>query len=134
MEAYDGVAEGAAILQQAGVCVAIHSDSSVLIQHLPERAAIAIAAGRKIGINIPEAVAVEWFTLNPARILGIADKVGSLEVGKDADVVLWNKNPFSIYATPAKVFIDGALVYDRANPAINHQSDFEVGQVRGAQP
>lgn len=132
MEAYDGIPENAAILQKAGVCVAIHSDTPILIQHLPESAAIAIAAGRRIGIDIPEAVAVEWFTLNPAKILGVADRVGSLETGKDADVVLWNRNPFSIYAKPEKVFIDGALVYDFKDPAYQHYSDFEVGQVGGA--
>ena len=133
MEAYDGIPENASLLQKAGVCVAIHSDSAVLIQHLPERAAIALAAGHRIGIDIPQAVAVEWFTLNPAKILGIADETGSLEVGKDADVVLWNKDPFSIYAKPAKVFIDGAVVYDAANPARNHRSDFELGQSGGVQ-
>lgn len=128
MEAYDGIRESAAILQKAGVCVAIHSDSPLLIQHMPERAAIAIAAGRRIGIDVPERVAVEWFTLNPAKTLGIADKVGSLESGKNADVVIWNKNPFSIYATPTKVFIDGAQVYDSEDPALQHHSDFKVGQ------
>lgn len=128
MEAYDGIPENAAILQKAGVCVAIHSDSPGLIQHLPERAAIAIAAGRRIGIDIPERVAVKWFTLNPAKILGVADKVGSLEGGKDADVVIWNKDPFSIYATPRKVFIDGAEIYDSKDAATQHHSDFKVGQ------
>jgi imidazolonepropionase-like amidohydrolase len=78
MEAYDGIEENAAILQKDGVCVAIHSDSPDIIQHLNEKAAIALSAGRRAGIDIPEAVAVEWFTANPAKILGIDDKTGTL--------------------------------------------------------
>src|SRR3546814_19420060 len=98
MEAYDAIEEKAAILSKAGVCVAIHSDEQRLIQRLNVESAVAIAAGRRAGIDIPQEEAIKWITLNPAKIMGIADKTGSIEPGKMADVVLWSKNPFSVYA------------------------------------
>src|SRR3546814_2773523 len=94
MEAYDAIEENAAILSKAVVCVAIHSDEQRLIQRLNVESAVAIAAGRRAGIDIPQEEAIKWITLNPAKIMGIADKTGSLEPGKMADVGLWNKNPF----------------------------------------
>ena len=62
------------------------------------------------------------------RAAGIADKTGSLKQGKMADVVLWNGNPLSTYTRPDKVWIDGAVMYDAANPRIRPVSDFELGQ------
>ncbi|MGF7154719.1 amidohydrolase [Novosphingobium gossypii] len=131
MEAYDGIEENTAILAKKGVCVAIHSDEQRLTQRLNVESAVALAAGRRAGIDISEAEAVKWFTLNPAKVMGIADKTGSLEVGKNADVVLWSRDPFSVYAIAEKVFIDGALVQDAENPAGNYRSDFELGQPNG---
>jgi len=131
MEAYDGIEENAAILTKKGVCVAIHSDEQRLTQRLNVESAVALAAGRRAGIDIPEAEAVKWFTANPARIMGIADRTGTLEPGKNADVVLWTRDPFSVYAIAQKVFIDGALVHDADAPQNNHRSDFELGQPNG---
>jgi len=131
MEAYDAIEENAAILSKAGVCVAIHSDEQRLIQRLNVESAVAIAAGRRAGIDIPQEEAIKWITINPAKIMGIADKTGSLEPGKMADVVLWSKNPFSVYAIAEKVFIDGALVLDTSDPATRYRSDFEIGQPVG---
>lgn len=131
MEAYDAIEENAAILTRAGVCVAIHSDEQRLIQRLNVESAVAIAAGRRAGITIPQEEAIKWITLNPAKIMGVADRTGSLEPGKMADVVLWSKNPFSVYAIAEKVFIDGALVLDTSDPATRYRSDFEVGQPVG---
>ncbi|MBN2972856.1 amidohydrolase family protein [Roseomonas aeriglobus] len=128
MEAYDGIEENAAILHKSGVCVVIHSDEAELAQRLNVEAAVAIAAGRRVGIDVPPAEAIKWITSNPARMMGIADRTGSLEVGKAADAVLWNKDPFSIYAMADKVFIDGTLRYDRLDPRTHHVSDFELGQ------
>ncbi len=64
-------------------------------------------------------------------MMGIADRTGSLEAGKMADVVLWSRNPFSVYAIAEKVFIDGALILDTSDPATRYRSDFEIGQPVG---
>jgi imidazolonepropionase-like amidohydrolase len=70
-----------------------------------------------------------WMTLNPAKVLGIDDKTGSLETGKMGDLVLWTGNPFSVYSKAEKVFVDGALVYDRDDPKLQPRSDFQVGMM-----
>lgn len=129
MEAADGIEENAAILSDAGVCVAIHSDEVHIIQRLNLEASAALAAGRRMGIEISDAEAIKWITANPARIIGLSDDIGTLEAGKRADVVLWNANPFSVYALPQQVFMDGAVVYDRADPATHTTNDFELGQL-----
>ncbi len=131
MEAFDAIEENAAILASRGVCVAIHSDEQRLIQRLNVETSVALAAGRRAGINIPQEEAIKWITLNPARIMGVADRTGSLEPGKMADVVLWSRNPFSVYAVAEKVFIDGALIHDTSNPGSIYRSDFELGQTVG---
>jgi imidazolonepropionase-like amidohydrolase len=128
METYDAIEENAALLSKAGVCTIIHSDDPNLIQHLNQEAAVALSAGRRAGIDISEAEAVKWFTANSAKALGIADRTGTLEPGKAADVVLWSADPFSIYALADRVWIDGAQVYDRADPNYRRHSDFMLGQ------
>ena len=81
---------------------------------------------KRQGFDISKARAMNWITSNPAKAAGIYDQTGSLKVGKNADVVIWSKNPFSVYALVERVFIDGATAYDRKN---NFQpaSDFDVG-------
>ena len=128
MESFDGIQANAAIAHRGGACVVIHSDDPIITQHLNQEAGIAMGAGNRIGMNITPAEAIAWITLNPARALGVADKTGSLEVGKMADVVLWSASPFSIYAKADKVFIDGGLAFDRADPRYQPRSDFELGQ------
>ncbi len=128
MEAYDAIPENAAILQNAGACVIIHSDDENQIQRLNQEAAKAQADGRRMGINISDAEVIKWLTYNPAKALGIEDKTGSLKPGKMADLVLWNGNPLSVYSRPDKVWIDGALMFDASNPKIRPVSDFELGQ------
>jgi imidazolonepropionase-like amidohydrolase len=128
MEAYDGIPENAALLHNAGACVVIHSDDENGIQRLNQDAAKAQAAGRRMGIAIPDAEVIGWFTLNAARAMGIADVTGSLEPGKMADVVLWNGDPLSVYSRPEKVWIDGALMFDALDPKRRPVSDFELGQ------
>ncbi|ODS99172.1 MAG: amidohydrolase [Erythrobacter sp. SCN 62-14] len=128
MEAYDGIMENAAYLAREGACVVIHSDDANDIQRLNQEAAKAQAAGRRMGINIPDATVIGWITHNPAKAMGIGDVTGSLEVGKMADVVLWNGNPLSVYSRPEKVWIDGALMFDAMNPKTRPVSDFELGQ------
>lgn len=128
LEAFDGIQENAAFLEASKACAVIHSDLPVIGRMLTIEAAKALAAGRKADINIRKAEALRWITMNPARLLGVEDKVGSLEVGKNADVVLWSGDPFSIYSRVDQVFIDGAVVYDRHDPDRIPTSDMLTGQ------
>ncbi len=135
LEAFDAIRENAAFVDAAGGCVTMHSDSNVIGQRLTVEAGKAAAAGRRWGLTITPEHAIEWVTLNPARVLGLDDRIGSLEVGKNADVVVWSGDPFSIYTRADQVFIDGARVFDRFDPARRPKSDFEVGQpVTGTPP
>ena len=129
-EAYDMVQANIAIVDQArggSGCAIVHSDDEVGIQHLNQEAAKAMAAGNRAGYDISEARAMKWITYNPAKAAGILDQTGTLEAGKDADVVLWSGNPFSVYSKAEKVFIDGALAYDRDDPKKRPVTDFELG-------
>ncbi len=128
MEAYDAIPENAGILQNAGACVVIHSDDENQIQRLNQEAAKALADGRRMGFQISDADAIRWITYNPAMAMGISDKTGSLKPGKMADIVMWNGNPLSVYSRPDKVWVDGALLYDAADPRRRPVSDFELGQ------
>ena len=128
MEAYDAIAENAAIIHNTGACTIIHSDDENQIQRLNQEAAKAQADGRRMGIDISDAEVIRWLTFNPAKALGIADKTGSLKPGKMADVVLWNGNPLSVYSRPDKVWVDGALLFDADDPKRRPVSDFELGQ------
>ncbi|AEP29514.1 amidohydrolase [Brumicola nitratireducens] len=129
MEAYDGIKENIPMVHAANACAIVHSDSDLGIQRLNQEAAKAWADGKRAGIDISQADAWQWLSANPAKSLGIFDKTGSLEEGKNADVVLWSTDPFSTYAQADKVFIDGAMVYDRSNPESWPVSDFELGQI-----
>ena len=127
MEAFDGIRENAALVHKAGGCAIIHSDSAEGIQRLNQEAAKSMAAGNRIGLGLREEEAIRWITINPARSLGVAEKTGSLEPGKMADVVVWSGNPFSVYSRAEKIYIDGALIYDRNDPARQPLMDFSVG-------
>lgn len=127
MESYDGIRENAALLDKAGACAIIHSDDATGIQVLNQEAAKVMGAARRVGIDIAPERAIQWITLNPAKAMGIAANAGSIETGKMADIAVWNGNPFSVYTKVERVFIDGALVYDRSNPSINPVSDFSLG-------
>lgn len=128
MEAYDGIRENVPLVHNAGACAIVHSDSDVGIQRLNQEAAKAWSDGKRIGIDIPMEVAWTWLSINPARTLGIDDRTGSLEPGKMADLVIWTGNPFSTYSKAEKVYIDGALMFDRNDPANQPVMDFELGQ------
>ncbi len=128
MESYDGIPENIALVHNAGACAIVHSDDANQIQRLNQEAAKALAAGRRAGIEISEATAMTWLTINPARAMGIDTQTGSLRPGKMADVVLWNGNPFSVYSRPERVWIDGALMFDVNNPRLRPVTDFELGQ------
>jgi imidazolonepropionase-like amidohydrolase len=129
MEAYDGVQENLAIVDfPEHSCAIVHSDSADGIQRLNQEAGKAMAHGQRVGLVVPPERAIEWLTLNPAKSLGLDDRIGTLESGKGADVVIWNSNPFSVYALAEQVFIDGALTFDRAHPKDKPRSDFLLGR------
>jgi imidazolonepropionase-like amidohydrolase len=118
-----------AIVQQAGGIVIMHSDDASGSQRLNQEAAKAMAAGHAAGINITEEDAIRWMTINPAWAIGLDDKIGSLVAGKNADVVLWSGDPFSVYTRTEKVWVDGAMLYDRSDPTAQWRTDFELGYV-----
>lgn len=124
-EALDGIRENAALLTQAGARAIIHSDSAHGIQRLNQEAAKAMFAGRHAGIDITDDQALRWITANPAWALGVAEKTGTLETGKLADLVVWSGDPFSVYTVAEQVFIAGELVYVRGK--LEPHTDFELG-------
>lgn len=127
-EAFDAVPENIALVEKAGACAIVHSDSAVTIQHLNKEAAKAMAVGNRMGMDIKPELAIKWITINAAKSLGVEEQTGSLEAGKMADVVLWDGNPFSVYTRAEKVFIDGVLKYDRHDKTAQPMSDFQLGQ------
>ena len=133
MEAFDGIQENLALVDRPkNSCAIVHSDSEEGIQRLNQEAAKVIANARRAGIEIAPERAIGWLTSNAARALGVADRTGSLEAGKLADVVVWNREPFSVYAQAEQVYIDGARVYDRHDPSRQPKSDFMLGQPAAA--
>jgi imidazolonepropionase-like amidohydrolase len=127
-ELLDATPLNAALLEQAGVRVALHSDSPYDGQRLNQEAAKAMAAGLRAGIAITREQALRWITANPAWVLGIDERTGTLEPGKDADLVLWSADPFSVYAKADRVWSEGRLVYDRADARVWPVSDYELGR------
>ncbi|MBK9656339.1 MAG: amidohydrolase family protein [Rhodanobacteraceae bacterium] len=109
METFDAIPYNAAIMQRQGVLTSLNSDSNDLGRRLNTEAG---KAGRYGKLTDTEALAL--VTLNPARQLRIEARVGSIEVGKDADLVLWSQHPLSSYARPQKVWIDGREYFDQA--------------------
>lgn len=127
-EAEDGIAENAAFIDAAGGCAMMHSDIPVLGSLLNLEAAKAAAAGRRVGLPIPEERAIRWITSNPAKALGLDARIGRLVPQMNADAVLWSGNPFSVYSKPDLVFMDGAVVYERSDPASRREPDVELGR------
>jgi len=124
-EAFDGIRENAAMVSAAGARAILHSDSAEEIQRLNQGAAKAMWAGRRAGIKIGDDEALRWITANPAWALGIDDKVGTIEVGKSADITVWDGDPFSVYTHAERVVIEGKTVYLR--DALSPNTDFESG-------
>src|SRR5689334_901132 len=129
LEAADAIRGNMALLDHAGVRTIMHSDDASGEQRLNQEAAKVMAEGNRIGVPVTEDQAIKWMTINPAWALGLDDRIGSIEVGKNADVVLWSGDPFSVYSRPEKVWIDGAMLFDRLDPAQRWRTDFELGFV-----
>jgi imidazolonepropionase-like amidohydrolase len=129
MEAFDGIQENIALVDRpANSCAIVHSDSQEGIQRLNQEAAKVMAHARLAGMDVAPERAIRWLTQNPAKALGILAQTGTLENGKMADVVVWNSNPFSVYAKAEQVYIDGARIYDRNDTTRQPKSDFMLGQ------
>ena len=127
MEAYDGVQANIPLVDDAGACAILHTDSPDGVQRMNQDAAKALRAGWDAGLDVTREDALRWITINPARSLGLEAEVGSLEPGKRADVVVWSGDPFSIYSKADRVYLDGALVFDRQDPALQPRTDFTLG-------
>ena len=130
LEAWDGIPQNAALLAEAGVKVAIHSDDALGSQRLNQEAGKALAYGRRAGISLGEDDALQWITANPAWIMGVDAQTGTLEKGKLADAVIWSGDPFSVYSLADQVIVGGALRWDRLDPSRQPQTDFELGETR----
>ena len=128
-EAYDMSIANIAIVDQARDgqgCAIVHSDSENGIQRLNQEAAKALAAGREAGFEISDARAITWITKNPAIAAGILEQTGTIEIGKNADIVIWSGHPLSVYSKADQVYIDGALTFDRLNNYMPY-TDFDLG-------
>ena len=132
MEAFDGIRENAAIVDKAGACTVIHSDSAIGIQRLNQETAKVMGAAARVGMDISPEHAIQWITANAAKSLGVAEQTGTLEAGKMGDVVIWDGNPFSVYTRAERVYIDGALAFERGNDAVNPVTDFTLGTAAAA--
>jgi len=108
VEAEDAIPYNAALMHKRGVLVSVNSDSAEHARRLNTEAAKSMHWG-----GLTEDEALSFVTINPAKQLKIDARVGSLEAGKDADVVIWNKHPLSTYAIVDRVYIDGQQYYDR---------------------
>jgi imidazolonepropionase-like amidohydrolase len=130
IEAYDAIPYNAAILTRAGVVVSMNSDSDERARRLNIEAAKAMHWG-----DLTEEQALKLITLNPAIQLGIQERVGSLEVGKDADLAIWNGHPFSVYSRVDSTFIDGVVYFDRQKDlALRPELVKERAQLEQADP
>jgi len=111
-EVQDAIAYNAAIMQKVGLNVCINSDDAEMARRLNQEAGKTVKYG-----GVSEEDALKMVTLNPAKALHVDNKVGSIKVGKDADVVLWSDNPLSIYAKAEKTIVDGVVYFDREKDA-----------------
>jgi len=128
-EVNDAIPFNGPIMHNEGLVVAYNSDDAEMSRRLNQEAAKAVKYG-----NISEEDAWKFVTLNPAKLLHIDDKVGSLKVGKDADVVLWSENPLSIYAKAEKTIIEGVVYFDiekdaEKQLAITKERSLLIGQM-----
>jgi imidazolonepropionase-like amidohydrolase len=107
MEVKDAIPYNAAIMHRVGLVTSINSDDAEMGRRLNQEAAKTVKYG-----GVSEEEALKMVTLNPAIMLHLDDRMGSIRAGKDADLVLWNEHPLSIYAKPEKTFVDGIAYYD----------------------
>ncbi len=124
-EVYEGIAYNASLLVSQGVLTCIHSDDPEMGRRLNQEAAKVMKYG-----GISETDALRLVTINPATILHLADRTGSIKVGKDADLVLWTDYPLSIYARASKTMVDGTIYFDEEQDAkMKEQIDSERNRI-----
>jgi imidazolonepropionase-like amidohydrolase len=111
-EVNDAIPFNAAIMHNAGVTVAINSDDREMSRRLNQEAAKTVKYG-----GMSELEAWKTVTINPAKLLHLDDKVGSIKVGKDADIVLWSDHPLSVYAKAERTMIEGVTYFDKETNA-----------------
>ena len=116
-EVIDAISYNAAIMQKVGLNVCINSDDAEMARRLNQEAAKTVEYG-----GVSEEDALKMVTINPAKAMHVNDKVGSIKVGKDADLVLWSDNPLSIYAKSLYTIVDGIVYFDREKDAAMHQT------------
>jgi imidazolonepropionase-like amidohydrolase len=109
-EVYNAIPYNAAMMHEQGVVVAINSDDAEMSRRLNQEAAKAVEYG-----GVSEEEAWKMVTLNPAKLLHVADRTGSISIGKDADLVLWSNNPLSVYAKADMTMVDGVKYFDRTD-------------------
>ncbi len=119
-EVYDAIPDNAAIMHEQGVLVALNSDDAEMGRRLNQE------AGKSVRSGVSEEHALAFITLNPARMLRIDHRVGSIEVGKDADLVLWSEVPLSSSAIVEQTYVDGRLYFDREHDAQLRQRDAQL--------
>lgn len=107
MEVVDAIPQNASLMQRVGLTVAINSDDAEMARRLNQEAAKSVKYA-----GMDEEDALKMVTLNPAKLLHVADRIGSIKAGKDADLVLWNDHPLSIYAKAEKTIVDGIVYFD----------------------
>ena len=112
-EVYEAIPQNAAMMHDQGITVAINSDDAEMARRLNQEAAKSV-----LYAGMEEQEAWKMVTINPAKLLHVDDRVGSVQTGKDADLVLWNDNPLSIYAKAEKTWVDGILFFDRQQDAL----------------
>jgi len=115
-EVNDAIPYNGAILHKQGITVAFNSDDAEMSRRLNQEAAKAVKYG-----NISEEEAWKFVTLNPAKLLHLDKTIGSIKIGKDADIVLWNANPLSVYAKAEKTIIEGVVYFDLARDLKNRE-------------
>ena len=107
MEVYDAIPYNAALMHKVGVTTTINSDDAEMARRLNQEAGKTVKYG-----GVPEEDALKFVTLNPARLMHVEDRMGSIKPGKDADLVLWTDNPLSVYAKADKTIIEGTVFFD----------------------
>ena len=123
-EVNDAIPYNAAIMHEVGVVTAINSDSAEMSRRLNQEAAKSVKYG-----GVSEEDAWKFITLNPAKLLHLDDRLGSMKIGKDADLVLWNNHPMSVYATAEKTMIEGTIYFDK-DQDVQARKDIKVERLK----